>query len=228
MKSEVLEKATLNKQTLLLEGLEVLGEYYSLGLKERHLFDELKRLESEAKYHGERLGKVKEKEEAILDIVRNLRLVDNIVCKYEYKKSALIQILLDIQMELNWLPRHCLKWVSARLNIPVSNIYGITNFYETFSLEPRGAHLVQVPMCTACHVRGAAGLLDRVSSILGIEPGQTDSEQLFTLQSVGCMGCCALGLVVKIDKQYYINPTVTKLEEIFNTYRGKGEKPCQD
>jgi len=211
---EAPEKAPLNEQSVVLKGLEVLGQYYSLGFKERQFFDELRSLESEAKYHADRLGQVKEKGHAVLDIVRDLRLVDSIIQRYAYKKNALIQILLDIQMKFNWLPRHCLEWVSTRLNIPRTNIYTVANFYEALSLEPRGAHLIQICTGTACHVRGAAGLVDRVSSILGIKPGQTDSEQLFTLETVHCLGCCALGPVIVVDGEYCSNPSTKQIREI--------------
>ena len=96
------------------------------------------------------------------------------------------------------------------------------------SLEPRGEHTIQVCQGTACHVRGSSELMGRVSSLLGIQPGETDSEQLFTLQSVRCLGCCALAPVIKIDDQYYNNPRVTKLEKIFDSYREKREIPCQN
>ena len=221
---EIPEKAPLNKQTVVLRGLEVLGQYYSLGFKERQFFDELRCLESEAKYHVDRLGQVKEKGQAVLDIVGDLRLVDGVIQKYAYKKNALIQILLDIQLEFNWLPRHCLEWVSTRLNIPHSSIYTVANFYEALSLEPRGAHLIQVCTGTACHVRGAAGLVDRVSSILCVEPGQTDSEQLFTLETVHCLGCCALGPVMVVDGEYYSNPSTKQIAEIAATARMSHEK----
>lgn len=228
--SKVPEKAPLNKETVVLKGLEVLGQYYSLGFKERQFFDELRSLESEAKYHADRLGQVKEKGQEVLDIVGDLRLVDGIIQKYAYKKNALIQILLDIQMKFNWVPRHCLEWVSARLNIPHTNIYTVANFYEALSLEPHGDHLVQICTGTACHVRGAAGLVDRVSSILGVEPGQTDSEQLFSLETVHCLGCCALGPVMVVDGEYYSNPSTKQLEEIATsckTSREKGENYAQ-
>jgi len=227
---EVPEKVPLNKQNVVLKGLEVLGQYYSLGFKERQFFDELRSLESEAKYHADRLGQVKEKGQAVLDVVRDLRLVDGIIQKYAYKKNALIQILLDIQMEFNWLPRHCLEWVSTRLNIPHTSTYTVANFYEALSLEPRGAHLIQICTGTACHVRGAAGLVDRVSSILGIEPGQTDSEQLFTLETVHCLGCCALGPVMVVDGEYYSNPSTKQIQEIAascKVSREKGENYAQ-
>jgi len=227
---EAPEKAPLNKQNVVLKGLEVLGQYYSLGFKERQFFDELRCLESEAKYYAARFGQVKEKGQAVLDIVRDLRLVDGIIQKYAYKKNALIQILLDIQMEFNWLPRHCVEWVSTRLNIPHTNIYTIANFYEALSLEPRGAHLIQICTGTACHVRGAAGLVDRVSSILGIEPGQTDSEQLSTLETVHCLGCCALGPVMVVDGEYYSNPSTKQIQDIAascKVSREKGENYAQ-
>ena len=217
----------LDKQDILLRGLEVLGDYYSLGVEKRHFFEELRYLEAEAKYHAESLGQLKKKEKAIRDIVRELRLVDDIIDKHEYKKSALIQILLDIQMELNWLPRHTLKWVSIRLNTPLAYIYRIANFYEALSLETRGKHMVQVCQGTACHVRGSSELMERVSSLLDIKPGETDSEQLFTLQSVRCLGCCALAPVIKIDDQYYSNQKVTQLLKIFETYREKREMVCE-
>lgn len=227
---EVPEKAPLNEPSVVLKGLEVLGQYYSLGFKERQFFEELRSLESEAKYHADRLGQVKEKGQAVLDVVRDLHTVDGIIQKYGYKKNALIQILLDIQMEFNWLPRHCLQWVSTRLNIPRTNIYTIANFYEALSLEPRGEHLIQICTGTACHIRGATGLVDRVSSILGIEPGQTDSEQLFTLETVHCLGCCALGPVMVVDGKYYSNPSTKEIAEVAaaaRMSRQKGENYAQ-
>jgi len=219
-----MEKAKFNKQDIILKGLQVLGQYYSLGFKEQEFFDELRCLESEAKCRADRLGQIKEKGQAVLDIVRDLRLVDGIIQKYAYKKSALIQILLDIQVEFNWLPRYCLEWVSTRLNIPHADIHTIANFYEALSLEPRGAHLIQICTGTACHVRGAAGLVDRVSSILGIEPGQTDSEQLFTLETVHCLGCCALGPVMVVDGEYYSTPSTKQIQEIAASCKATREK----
>ena len=221
-------KPPLNKQDVLLKGLETLGEYYALGLGRRHFYEELGYLESEARYHAESLGQIKRREKAIQDIVHDLRVVDEIIQKHEYKKGSLIQILLDTQTKMKWLPKHVLKWVSIRLNIPLSNIYTIANFYEALSLEPRGAHLIQVCEGTACHVRGSSELIERVSYLLGIRPGETDSEQLFTLKSVHCLGCCALAPVLKIDDQYYNNPKVTRLKKLFDEYREKREMSWQN
>jgi NADH-quinone oxidoreductase subunit E len=206
-----------DKNDLLLRGLEVLGEAYSLGLDNRQLFDDLAYLESEAKYHAQSLGQIKQKERAILDIRDDLRDVDTILEKYDFEKGALIQVLLDAQEKFNWLPRHVLHWISARLNVTVKEIYTIAGFYEAFSLKPRGRHCVQVCTGTACHVRGASEMLSRVSATLGLQPGQTDEDQQFSLSTVHCLGCCALAPVVQVDKQYYHSPSRNKFEKIIKS-----------
>jgi NADH-quinone oxidoreductase subunit E len=144
-------------------------------------------------------------------------VADDIMWKYEFQKNALIQILLDIQEQFRWLPHHMLSWISGRLNIPLKDIYVIADFYEAFSLEPRGRHTIQVCTGTACHVRGATELLARISTTLGIGAGETDSRQAFTLQTVHCIGCCALAPVVQIDSQYYCDPSKSELEKIIKS-----------
>ena len=220
---ETLKDVRLDKEDVLLRGLSVLGESYSLGLDRGDFLEELKRLDTEAKYHAESLGQVKKREGAILDIVNELTLVDDIIGKHEYRKSSLIQILLETQLKLHWLPQHVLKWLSARLNIPLGEIYTIATFYEAFSLEPQGAYTVQVCMGTACHVRGAPDLLRKVSSLLHIGEGETDERQLFTLKTVHCLGCCALSPVIEIDDSYVSNPSLTKLKGVFNSLEEKEE-----
>jgi len=226
--AEVSETAALDKPDVLLRGLEALGQYYSLGLGKRDFLEELSHLEVEAKYHAETLGQIRKKEKAIRDIVQDLRVVDEVVAKHEYKKTALLQILLDVQTRLNWVPRHALKWISRRLKVALGSLYSIATFYEALSLEPRGAHLVEICTGTACHVRGAPRLNTTVSALLGIQPGETDPEQVFTLRTVHCMGCCALAPVIKIDDQYYSNPSMQKLERILSSYRDKREQTCQN
>jgi len=222
-RAEVPEGAALDKPDVLLRGLEVLGQYYSLGLGKRDFLDELSHLEAEAKYHADTLGQIKEKEKAVRDIVRDLRVVDEIIAKHEYRKSALLQVLLDVQTQLNWLPRHALRWIARRLKVALSSIYTLATFYEALSLEPRGKHLVQVCTGTACHVRGAPKLSSSASALLGIGPGQTDGEQMFTLKTVHCMGCCALAPVIKIDDRYHSNPKMRRLQKIFGSYRERRE-----
>jgi NADH-quinone oxidoreductase subunit E len=215
-----------DKYDLLLQGLDVLGEAYSMGLDKRQLLNELTYLENEAKYHAESLGQIKKKERAILDIRDELLAADDIMRKYDFQKNYLIQMLLDVQEKFRWLPRHILSWMAGRLNIPLREIYVVANFYEAFSLEPRGRHIVQVCTGTACHVRGASEMLTRVSALLGLEPGQTDNKQAFTLETVHCIGCCALAPVVQIDSQYYRDPSRSKLEKVIKSLEKEEAQAC--
>jgi len=154
--------------------------------------------------------------------------VDEIIARHEYRKSALLQILLDVQTQLRWLPRHVLKWVSTRLGVPLARTYSIATFYEAFSLKPRGKHLVQLCTGTACHVRGANELVAKVCTVLGIQPGETDPKQLFTLTTVHCMGCCALAPVMKIDDNYYSNPKADDLKKIISGYEQQEQASWQN
>jgi NADH-quinone oxidoreductase subunit E len=215
-----------NKYDLLLQGLDVLGEAYSMGLEKRQLLDELTYLENEAKYHAESLGQIKKKERAILDLRNEFLEVDAILRKYDFQKNALIQVLLDVQERFRWLPRHILNWIAGRLNIQVREIYTIANFYEAFSLEPRGRHTIQVCTGTACHVRGATEALTRISTTLGLQPGQTDSRQEYTLETVHCLGCCAMAPVVRIDSQYFRDPSRSKLEKVLKSLKKEEAEAC--
>jgi len=221
--------APQNRNDVVLRGLGILGEAYSLGLDKREFLDELSYLESEAKYHAESLGQIKKKERAILDIRNELLEADSIMEKYDFQKGALIQVLLDVQEKLHWIPRHIIHWIAVRLNVPPAEIHTIVNFYEAFSLEPRGRHCVQVCTGTACHVRGAQEMLLRVSAVLGIQAGQTDSRQQFTLETVHCLGCCALAPVVQVDEDYYHQPSKNRLARIVKSLDQDKEEaiPCR-
>jgi NADH-quinone oxidoreductase subunit E len=216
---ETAEGQVLDQQTAALKGLELLGQYYSLGLDKRDFLDELVHLETEAKFHAETLGRIKEREKTIREVLQNLRMVDEVIAQYDYGKSAVLQVMLEVQRRLNWLPRHVLKWIARRLKVSLGSLYSIANFYEALSLEPMGAYLVEICTGTACHVRGADRLNTTVSALLGIQPGQTDSDMTFTLKNVHCLGCCALAPVMKIGQQYYSKPTMKELEGIFDSLR---------
>lgn len=216
---------------VLLKGLDVLGQAYALGMPEGQLGSRLRELEAEARHLSESLGEVREKEKVVAELVADLRLVDRIIEKHEFKRNALIQILLDIQAEKRWIPRHAIYWISRRLQIPTARLYEIATFYEAFSLVPQGRHTIQVCTGTACHVRNAPELAATISALLGIKPGETDQRLLFTLKTVNCLGCCALAPVMKIDETYYSNPSLRQLKAIFKSYEKveeKGEKPCRD
>jgi len=143
--------------------------------------------------------------------------IDQIIDKYEGEDGILIQLLLDIQQELSWIPKEVAERISQRLNIPQSQIYRVASFYTAMSLTPRGRHLVSVCMGTACHVRGSPRLLDRITDILKIQPGETSTDRRFTLNTVNCLGCCAMGPVVVVDSVYHSKPSTTDLREILGS-----------
>jgi NADH-quinone oxidoreductase subunit E len=144
--------------------------------------------------------------------------IDAVIDRYGSKRSALIQVLLDVQKEERWLPGDVLRRISGRLEVPLPQVYQVATFYKAFSLAPRGRHLVTVCMGTACHVRRSPMLLDRVSQRLGIRAGKTTEDNRFTLLTVNCMGCCALGPVMEIDETYYSNPSASDLKRILARY----------
>ena len=143
--------------------------------------------------------------------------IDQIIDKYEGEEGILIQLLLDIQQELNWIPQEVAERINQRLNIPLTQIYRVASFYTAMSLTPRGRHLVSVCMGTACHVRGSPRLLDRITDILKIQPGETSTDMRFTLNTVNCLGCCAMGPVVVVDGVYHSKPSTTDLREILES-----------
>lgn len=130
-----------------------------------------------------------------MDMVR----VDEIIDKHGVQPSSLIQVLLEIQAECRWLPANALQRVGERLGVPQSRIRHIATFYRAFSIVPKGRHEVHVCVGTACHVRGATRVLDQLKELTGIGPGETDLSLKFSLDTVNCLGCCALGPVVELN-----------------------------
>ena len=128
--------------------------------------------------------------------------IELIINNHQCQASSLIQILLDIQNELHWLPTEALDLVSEKLQVPMSRIQHTATFYKAFSLVPKGRHEINVCMGTACHVRGAPRVLEVIENITGIRPGETDPDMKFSLDTVNCLGCCALGPVMEIDEQH--------------------------
>ncbi|MCF6179705.1 MAG: NAD(P)H-dependent oxidoreductase subunit E [Geopsychrobacter sp.] len=131
--------------------------------------------------------------------------IDQIIDQHGGEASALIQVLLEIQSENRWLPKEALTRVSEKLAVPMSRIQHITTFYKTFSLTPKGRHEVHVCVGTACHVRGAQNILDTVEEVTGVKPGETDPDLNFSVETVSCLGCCALGPVMVVDGEYHGN-----------------------
>lgn len=152
--------------------------------------------------------------------------IDQIIDKYNADAGSLIQILLDIQIENNWLPKAALERVSEKLTVPISQIRHITTFYKTFSLVPKGRHEVHVCTGTACHVRGAESVLEAVETVTGVKAGETDPELNYSIETVGCIGCCALGPVIVVDGEYHGNITSSEIEGVLKN-KGK-DCSCQE
>jgi NADH-quinone oxidoreductase subunit E len=153
-----------------------------------------------------------------------MKKVENILREYGYQRSRIIQILQDIQVEFNYLPKEVLEYVSQELKMPLSKFYSVATFYAGFSLNPRGEHLCTVCMGTACHVRGAANVLDRIEDRLGTTSGATTSDKLFTLETVNCLGACALAPIVVIDGDYHGQTTVDRVDKLLDKYSEKKDK----
>jgi NADH-quinone oxidoreductase subunit E len=151
-------------------------------------------------------------------MVAEVDKVDQIIDKYGGEEGILIQVLLDVQREFNWIPKDVIKLISERLQVPISQIYRVASFYKAMSLTPIGRHLVQVCLGTACHVRGGPKVLDKAEEILDIKPGETTKDMKFSLQRVNCLGCCALGPVMVVDGDYHGKLPVAKVEEILASY----------
>lgn len=137
------------------------------------------------------------------------------------RDETLLSVLQDIQAKYGYLPEEKLIETAKTLGMPLIDVYGVATFYKSFSLTPRGRHLVKVCLGTACHVRGASRIGKEVGRKLGIGPGETSEDGEFSLETVMCLGCCAIGPVVVIDGKYYGQVAPTKVESILRTIKGK-------
>ena len=133
-------------------------------------------------------------------------------------KENLIMILQAIQRQYNYLPQPALGYLALKIGVPLSKIYGVATFYSTFSLVPRGRNIVSVCLGTACHVRGADRIRERLQDALCVHDGETTPDMRFTLESVRCIGCCSLGPVVKINEDMHGRLTSDKVGNILEQY----------
>lgn len=142
------------------------------------------------------------------------RDVEEILDKYGRDRGLLVSILQDVQEKYRYLPKEALQKVADALDLPMAQVYAVATFFKAFSLKPRGRHIVQVCMGTACHVRGAKLLLDKFERDLNIKNGETAPDLSVTLESVNCVGACALGPVVVVDDDVVGHVTMAKVDSI--------------
>ena len=140
------------------------------------------------------------------------------LAKYQQDKSALIDILHDMQSAIGYLPREALEEIHIALDVPLSRVYSVATFFKAFSLTPRGRHVINVCMGTACHVRGADKVLEQMEKELGIKTGGNTADLKFTLETVNCVGACALGPMVIVGEDYHGEMTPEKVSEVLKNY----------
>ncbi len=150
--------------------------------------------------------------------------IDAILAKNEYAEANLLAILQDIQAAEGYLPRPALEHVAKSLGISIARIYSMATFYKAFSLKPRGKHICTVCMGTACHVRGAGRILDKIEENLKIKAGETTKDLLFTVERVNCVGACAMGPVVIVDGETIGNATANKINKVISDLKADSKK----
>ena len=143
----------------------------------------------------------------------DLDKVNEIVDSYGAEVGSLIQILLDVQRQYNWLPPETLRLIGERLDIPITRVYRVASFYKALSLVPRGEHIVKVCLGTACHLKGGVRLVESLERDLKVERGHTTQDLRFSLDTVNCVGACALAPVVVVDEAYQPNTNSRKLKK---------------
>ncbi len=147
--------------------------------------------------------------------------IESLIEKHGCERKALMPIMRGIQDEYNYLPQEALILVSESLNIPLIDVVSVATFYRAFSLEPRGKNMATVCLGTACHVRGGPKVLEEFERKLNVSEGQTTEDQEFTLETVNCFGCCAIGPVVTLNGDYYAQTNIKKVDSILKKYGWK-------
>lgn len=143
--------------------------------------------------------------------------MDALLKDFRSDQKDLIHILHTVQAELGYISPEAISAISRHLKISESEIYGVLTFYKAFSLKPRGKHVVTICMGTACHVRGAPRILDEFERRLCIEAGQTSEDNMYTLETVNCVGACALGPIAIVNGEYHGQLKTNQIEKILNS-----------
>jgi len=148
----------------------------------------------------------------------NLKLVDDVIARWGSDPSFLIPMMQDIQDNFRYLPRPALVRLQEKLNVPLTRVAEVATFYKAFSLKPKGKFIIQVCLGTACHLRGGPRIVDSFKRELGIEVNQTTDDLKFTLQTVNCLGACALAPVVKVNEEVHGQVGSDKVKKIIDAY----------
>ncbi len=153
-----------------------------------------------------------------------VKQITDIVNRYKDEETPLMMILEAIQTEYGYIPLEVQELVSSLTGIPVAEIYGVVTFYSFFSLTPKGKYVIGVCLGTACYVKGGQQVMDKFSEILGIKPGETTADGLFTLDALRCIGACGIAPAISIDGKVYPKMEVNKVGPIIKQYHDLAEK----
>ena len=145
--------------------------------------------------------------------------ITEICNRYKDEKTPLMMILSDIQNEYGYIPLEVQEVVSKETGISVAEIYGVVTFYSFFSLEPKGKYVIGCCLGTACYVKGAQHVIDQFSELLGIGPGQTTEDGLFTIDALRCIGACGIAPAVSINGKVYPKVSVSQVHDIVASYQ---------
>ncbi len=147
------------------------------------------------------------------------RQIEDIIEKYSRDKESLLMIMQDINELYNFVPPECIPVLAQKLDVPKSLIYSVATFYKTISLEPRGKYIINVCTGTACHVRGAEKIIDALEDQLEIKTDETTEDGMFTIETVRCLGCCASGPVITVNKDMHGGLDRTSVLNIIDDYK---------
>ena len=161
---------------------------------------------------------VSKKAHPLTEEVLETEFLDGVLQKNAYDTENVIMILQDITTKYNYLPEVALTYVARKMNIPVSHIFSVATFYKAFSLTPRGKYIINVCTGTACHVRGAEKIKETIEERLHIHEGETTEDLMFTLDTVRCLGCCALGPVITVNQKSHGGLDRKKTANIIEQY----------
>jgi len=150
---------------------------------------------------------------------KDMEIVQTIIKDFEISERSLVPILQRANDTYNYLPESVLRYIADQLNMPLSMVYRIATFYNAFSLEPRGKHIITICLGTACHVKGAERIAATFESELGIKRGTTTKDMIFTLEAVRCIGCCGLAPVLKVGEEIHGLMSKGKIPEILKQYQ---------
>jgi len=149
----------------------------------------------------------------------NIDEVRKIVSAYPHERRFALAAMQDMQRNLSYIPREGLELLAEHIGCKVVELYSMATFYKALSLKPRGKHIIKLCNGTACHIRGSISLRDAVCKELGINPGDTTEDGLFTLEMVNCLGACASAPVLMVDETFYGGMTVDRVAEVLNSYK---------